>query len=130
MLQHQTRRAPLNTGWACGACGEGKRISIRDTRAMRSAKSCPGADAFILGPRETWEDKAAHRRRQVARHVQGTRCGQGFCRAWHRVLHVIAGGLLLLPLETKCLNLWSLVSFFFSEVAPNSKCIVDQMVEC
>ena len=37
MSQHQTRCVPLNTGWACGAFGEGKRISIRDTRALLNA---------------------------------------------------------------------------------------------
>jgi len=26
---------------------------------LRCPKSCPGVDAFILDPRETWEDKAA-----------------------------------------------------------------------
>lgn len=84
MSQHQTRCVLLNTGWAGGAYGEGKRISIRDTRALLNAAlkgvfhrpdtelvnhpvlnlryptSCPGVDAFILDPRETWEDKAAY----------------------------------------------------------------------
>ena len=37
MSQHQTRCVPLNTGWARGTGGEGKRISIRDTRALLNA---------------------------------------------------------------------------------------------
>jgi len=84
MSEHDTRCVLLNTGWAGGAYGEGKRISIRDTRALLNAalkgvfhepgtelvthpvlnlrypKRCPGVEADILDPRETWEDKAAY----------------------------------------------------------------------
>jgi phosphoenolpyruvate carboxykinase (ATP) len=74
----------LNTGWGGGAYGVGKRISIKDTRALLNAalagelhkegaeydvhptlnlkmpKSCPGVDSNILDPRNTWEDKEAY----------------------------------------------------------------------
>ena len=155
MSQHQTRRAPLNTGWACGACGEGKRISIRNTRALLNAEiervfstdptlsswtilfsnwDAPSVVQVLM--RLSWvpERRGRTRPRTAVVKLWDTfrknfadkyfaELGIESCM-WARV------ALLLLPLETKCLNLWSLVSFFFSEVAPNSKCIVDQMVEC
>jgi phosphoenolpyruvate carboxykinase (ATP) len=84
MEKHQARCILLNTGWSGGAYGTGKRISIKDTRALLNAalrgdldagkveyvthpifnmqmpKSCPGVDAKILDPRNTWTDKAAY----------------------------------------------------------------------
>jgi phosphoenolpyruvate carboxykinase (ATP) len=84
MEQHKTRCILLNTGWSGGAYGVGKRISIKDTRALLNAAlrgdldegkvqyemhpilnlkmptSCPGVDAKILNPRNTWADKAAY----------------------------------------------------------------------
>lgn len=84
MEQHETRCVLLNTGWSGGGFGVGKRISIHDTRALLNAalagdlhrdgaeydvhpifnlkmpKSCPGVDASILDPRNTWDDKAAY----------------------------------------------------------------------
>jgi len=84
MEQHKTRCILLNTGWSGGAYGVGKRISIKDTRALLNAAlrgdldegkvqyemhpilnlkmptSCPGVDARILNPRNTWSDKAAY----------------------------------------------------------------------
>ncbi len=84
MAQHETRCVLLNTGWTGGAYGEGKRISIKDTRALLNAalagdlhaegmeydehpifglkmpKSCPGVDSEILDPRKCWSDKAAY----------------------------------------------------------------------
>ncbi|MFM7282902.1 MAG: phosphoenolpyruvate carboxykinase (ATP) [Planctomycetia bacterium] len=77
MEQHKTRCILLNTGWSGGAYGVGKRISIKDTRALLNAAlrgdldegkvqyemhpilnlkmptSCPGVDAKILNPRNT-----------------------------------------------------------------------------
>lgn len=72
----------INTGWSGGAYGTGKRISIKDTRAIVAAAlngdlrnveyrhddvfnldvpvACPGVDASMLIPRETWADKAAY----------------------------------------------------------------------
>jgi phosphoenolpyruvate carboxykinase (ATP) len=72
----------LNTGWTGGPYGEGKRISIKDTKAMRDAilaghldgisyvqsgvmglevpAFCPGIDGTILIPQNTWEDPAAY----------------------------------------------------------------------
>ncbi len=84
MEKHRTRCILLNTGWSGGAYGVGKRISIKDTRALLNAAlrgdldegkvqyemhpilnlkmptSCPGVDAKILNPRNTWADKAAY----------------------------------------------------------------------
>jgi len=84
MEQNETRCVLLNTGWSGGGYGVGKRISIHDTRALLDAalagdlhkpgaeydlhpifnlkmpKSCPGVDAKILDPRNTWDDKAAY----------------------------------------------------------------------
>ncbi len=84
MESHKARCILLNTGWSGGAYGTGKRISIRDTRALLNAalrgdldagkveyvthpvfnmkmpKSCPGVDAKVLDPRDTWADKVAY----------------------------------------------------------------------
>lgn len=84
MEQNETRCVLLNTGWSGGGVGTGKRISIHDTRALLDAalagdlhkpgaeydvhpvfnlkmpKSCPGVDAKILDPRNTWADKNAY----------------------------------------------------------------------
>ncbi|RMD84229.1 MAG: phosphoenolpyruvate carboxykinase (ATP) [Candidatus Dadabacteria bacterium] len=82
MRQHKTRCILLNTGWTGGPYGVGKRISIRDTRALLNAalegklhadgveyerhpvfnlrfpKACPGVDPQVLNPRNTWPNKA------------------------------------------------------------------------
>jgi phosphoenolpyruvate carboxykinase (ATP) len=72
----------VNTGWAGGAYGEGKRMPIRATRALLTAAldgslndvtfrtdpnfgfevpvSVPGVDATLLNPRKGWADKAAY----------------------------------------------------------------------
>jgi phosphoenolpyruvate carboxykinase (ATP) len=82
MEKHHARCILLNTGWSGGRYGVGKRISIKDTRALLNAalrgdlhkaefevhpifnlkmpKSCPGVDPKILNPRNTWADKAAY----------------------------------------------------------------------
>ncbi|MFT7485498.1 MAG: phosphoenolpyruvate carboxykinase (ATP) [Candidatus Paceibacteria bacterium] len=84
MESNKTRCILLNTGWGGGPYGTGSRISIKDTRALLNAaldgelhkdgaeydlhpvfnlkmpKSCPGVDAKILNPRNTWEDQAAY----------------------------------------------------------------------
>ncbi|MFT5734659.1 MAG: phosphoenolpyruvate carboxykinase (ATP) [Planctomycetota bacterium] len=84
MDQHEARCILLNTGWGGGAYGVGKRISIKDTRALLDAalrgdlhaegmeyeqhpvfnlkvpKSCPGVDSAILNPRNSWADKDAY----------------------------------------------------------------------
>jgi len=84
MDQHETRCVLLNTGWSGGGHGIGKRISIKDTRALLDAalagelhgdgveyelhpvfnlkmpRACPGVDPAILNPRNTWTDKAAY----------------------------------------------------------------------
>jgi phosphoenolpyruvate carboxykinase (ATP) len=70
----------VNTGWTGGKYGVGKRMPIRETRALLNAAldgslnnvefrtdenfgfevpvSVPGVDAAILNPRDTWSDKA------------------------------------------------------------------------
>jgi phosphoenolpyruvate carboxykinase (ATP) len=84
MESHKTRCILLNTGWSGGPYGKGKRISIKDTRSLlnaalrgdldapkvehethpvfnlRTPTTCPGVDAKILNPRNTWADKAAY----------------------------------------------------------------------
>ena len=84
MAQNEARCVLLNTGWGGGPYGVGKRISIKDTRALLDAalagdlhaagmeydthpvfnlkmpKSCPGVDASILDPRNAWDDKDAY----------------------------------------------------------------------
>lgn len=84
MDKNQARCILLNTGWSGGPYGIGKRISIHDTRALLDAalrgdlhadgmeyethpifnlkvpKSCPGVNAEILNPRNTWDDKDAY----------------------------------------------------------------------
>ena len=84
MSSHHARCILLNTGWGGGPYGVGKRISIKDTRALLNAaldgklhgngvaydahpifnlkmpRSCPGVDASILDPRNAWKDKAAY----------------------------------------------------------------------
>ena len=82
MQQNKARCILLNTGWSGGAYGTGKRMSLKITRALLKAaldgeldgveteiqpilnlkmpKSCPGVDAAILNPRNTWADKAAY----------------------------------------------------------------------
>ncbi|MEM9380369.1 MAG: phosphoenolpyruvate carboxykinase (ATP) [Planctomycetota bacterium] len=84
MAANEARCVLLNTGWGGGPYGVGKRISIQDTRALLDAalggdlhadgmeydthpifnlkmpKSCPGVDASILDPRNSWDDKDAY----------------------------------------------------------------------
>ena len=82
MEHHKARCILLNTGWSGGPFGVGKRMSIKLTRALLNAalngeldgvetevhpilnlkmpKSCPGIDATLLNPRNTWSDKAAY----------------------------------------------------------------------
>src|SRR5919107_1229293 len=72
----------VNTGWSGGAYGEGKRMSIKHTRAMIRAilngslsdvetrpdpvfgvgvpVSCPDVPEGVLSPRNTWADKEAY----------------------------------------------------------------------
>ncbi|AKF08455.1 phosphoenolpyruvate carboxykinase (ATP) [Sandaracinus amylolyticus] len=72
----------VNTGWTGGAYGEGKRMSLKHTRAIIDAihdgslakvrtvedpvfgfqvpSECPNVPSEILTPRNTWKDKAAY----------------------------------------------------------------------
>ncbi|MDR0425604.1 MAG: phosphoenolpyruvate carboxykinase (ATP) [Clostridiales bacterium] len=74
----------INTGWTGGAYGVGKRMSLPATRAIVTAalngelakvdyeteaffglsipKSCPGVDAAVLNPKNTWSDKKEYDR--------------------------------------------------------------------
>jgi phosphoenolpyruvate carboxykinase (ATP) len=82
MRKHKARVWLVNTGWAGGAYGTGKRISLKNTRAiidaihsgeLAKAKTardpvfgfdivveCPGVPSEILQPRESWADKSAY----------------------------------------------------------------------
>jgi len=82
MKQHNARVWLVNTGWAGGAYGTGKRISLKHTRAIIDAihagaltraktqrdavfgfdvlTECPNVPSEMLIPRNTWADKAAY----------------------------------------------------------------------
>jgi len=82
MKRHQARVWLVNTGWSGGAYGVGKRISLKNTRAIIDAihddtlgrarierdpvfgfdvvRECPGVPADILRPRDAWNDKTAY----------------------------------------------------------------------
>jgi phosphoenolpyruvate carboxykinase (ATP) len=82
MKEHNARVWLVNTGWGGGAHGTGKRISIKNTRAIIDAihdgslarartqrdatfefdvaTECPNVPPEILVPRNAWADKAAY----------------------------------------------------------------------
>jgi phosphoenolpyruvate carboxykinase (ATP) len=82
MRQHKARVWLVNTGWAGGAYGTGKRISLKNTRAIIDAihsgaltnvkterdpvfgfeivTEIAGVPSEILRPRESWSDKSAY----------------------------------------------------------------------
>src|SRR6201993_4677779 len=82
MRKHEARVWLVNTGWGGGPHGVGKRISLKNTRAILDAihdgslakakterdpvfgfevaAECPGVPSEILIPRNAWADKAAY----------------------------------------------------------------------
>ncbi|NDH22968.1 MAG: phosphoenolpyruvate carboxykinase (ATP), partial [Actinobacteria bacterium] len=82
MAENNTRCIMLNTGWTGGPYGKGKRMSLKDTRALLDAAlngefdgadlqteptlgvkmpiTCAAVDDTILNPRGTWEDPDAY----------------------------------------------------------------------
>jgi phosphoenolpyruvate carboxykinase (ATP) len=82
VTKYKSRVYLVNTGWSGGGYGIGKRISIKDTRAIVSAilkgkldkqkfrkdrifnldvpLKVPGVDSNILNPRDLWADKTAY----------------------------------------------------------------------
>jgi phosphoenolpyruvate carboxykinase (ATP) len=82
MRKHNARVWLVNTGWGGGGPGVGKRISLKNTRAIIDAihegalaqakterdpvfgfdvvAECPGVPSEILIPRNAWADKAAY----------------------------------------------------------------------
>src|SRR5262245_20310996 len=82
MRKHKARVWLVNTGWAGGGHGVGKRISLKNTRAIVDAihdgslakakterdpvfgfdvvTECPNGPSEILVPRNAWADKAAY----------------------------------------------------------------------
>jgi len=82
MADNKTRCILLNTGWSGGPYGKGERMSLKATRALlngalngdldsvelekhpilglKMPTSCPGVDADILNPRDTWDDVDAY----------------------------------------------------------------------
>ncbi|HVF58123.1 MAG TPA: phosphoenolpyruvate carboxykinase [Pyrinomonadaceae bacterium] len=82
IAEHESDCWLVNTGWSGGPYGEGKRMSIKHTRAMIHAildgslaqietrpdpvfglqipVSCPGVPPEVLVPRNTWQDKDAY----------------------------------------------------------------------
>ena len=81
MREHGSRAWLVNTGWTGGPYGTGRRISLKDTRAIIDAihsgalndvateadphfgvhipLEVPGVSSELLTPRTTWQDKAA-----------------------------------------------------------------------
>src|SRR3954454_24331763 len=82
MRRHQVSAWLLNTGWAGGGFGKGRRIALPHTRSLvdaimtgklrdvpfivdpifglTSPVACPGVPAEILNPRDAWSDPAAY----------------------------------------------------------------------
>jgi phosphoenolpyruvate carboxykinase (ATP) len=82
MRRHSAQCWLVNTGWAGGRFGEGKRMDLAHTRAMLSAalsgkldrvefaqhpvfgvampKRCPGVPPEVLDPRTMWTDPSAY----------------------------------------------------------------------
>jgi phosphoenolpyruvate carboxykinase (ATP) len=82
IAEHDAKCWLVNTGWTGGAYGVGKRMPIKETRALLSAAldgslnnvefrkdpnfgfevpvSVPNVDQSILNPRDTWQDKTAY----------------------------------------------------------------------
>jgi phosphoenolpyruvate carboxykinase (ATP) len=82
IAEHDAKCWLVNTGWTGGAYGIGKRMPIKETRALLSAAldgslnavefrkdpnfgfevpvSVPNVDQSILNPRDTWQDKDAY----------------------------------------------------------------------
>lgn len=80
--KHQANVFLINTGWSGGGYSIGKRIALKDTRAIVTAAltgglddveyiadnrfglsiptTCPGVDSFILNPMNTWENKESY----------------------------------------------------------------------
>ncbi|MEM1286282.1 MAG: phosphoenolpyruvate carboxykinase [Pseudomonadota bacterium] len=80
--EHEVDCWLVNTGWTGGAYGTGRRMPIKDTRALLHAAlsgdlkdatfepdshfglqvptAVPGVDPSLLRPRDTWSDKAAY----------------------------------------------------------------------
>lgn len=82
MRKHHARVWLVNTGWGGGGYGVGKRINLKNTRAIIDAihssalikakterdpvfgfdvvTECPNVSSEILVPRNTWSDKSAY----------------------------------------------------------------------
>jgi phosphoenolpyruvate carboxykinase (ATP) len=80
--RHDTKVWLINTGWVGGGHGVGKRMSLKDTRAIIDAihdgsmanvevhedpvfglaipKTCPGVPSQILNPRDAWADASLY----------------------------------------------------------------------
>ncbi len=91
LRQHHSEVWLVNTGWTGGPYGIGRRMPLAQTRALVQAAldgtlsraefkpdpvfkfqvplACPGVDARLLRPRDTWADPAAYDAR--ARHLAG-----------------------------------------------------------
>ncbi|WP_406693467.1 phosphoenolpyruvate carboxykinase (ATP) [Singulisphaera sp. Ch08] len=99
MRRHNVEAWLLNTGWTGGGYGQGRRIPLRQTRALVDAvlegsirdvsyavdpifglaypQACPGVLTEILDPRTTWPDPAAY-------DAQATRLAQLFRKNFTR----------------------------------------------
>ena len=94
----------INTGWVGGKYGAGKRIAIQETRKMVRAvlndglreasfrkddmfgfevpKTCPGVDARLLNPRDSWPDPAEYDATRIA-------LAQKFRAAFEQFSHLV-----------------------------------------
>jgi phosphoenolpyruvate carboxykinase (ATP) len=85
ITRYKPRIFLVNTGWTGGPPGVGKRIDLKDTRKIVTAaiegklddaefwhdsifnldvpKTCPGVDAKILNPVNTWSDREKYKKK-------------------------------------------------------------------
>ena len=109
--QHNVNVYLVNTGWCGHKAGDGKRMSLKYTRAMVTAalngdlekgefeldpifnvsvpKSCPGVPDEVLSPRKMWKDEAEYEK--TARDL-AARFVKNFQKYTHMPKHIVDAG--------------------------------------